>query len=435
VGYHLVTGPLAEQLPLLRRLAGPDGPLPLASTLPPTTIPAWPSMFTGRDPGQLGIYGFRHRYGRGYDDFQPYDSTLVTAPFCWERLSERGHAVVVIGVPGTWPPRPLHGALVSGFPVPRPAGVYCWPPYLAEEIGRDFPGYRTDISGYRGDDPEVLLERIRAMVGARLQLARRWLRRRDWELFVLAEIGTDRLHHALWHTWSPEHPRYRPGAGLAGAIPAFYRWLNDELSELVEAAGPETAVLLVSDHGTQTMRGGFRINRWLLENGYLYLRGSPPPGQPLQARHVDWSRTRAWARGGYAARIYLNIRGREPRGIVAAEQAAGLVEELAMALARLDAPPGPIDCLPHLPGKSWRACAGLPADLLLEIGGWAWRALGSLGTGKELFSAENDTGPDSANHHPLGILAGGPAAGLPPAAEGDIPLTRVNDLILDFFTA
>ncbi|HVM96495.1 MAG TPA: alkaline phosphatase family protein, partial [Candidatus Acidoferrales bacterium] len=50
-----------ELLPNLRRLMGEGAWGSLRSCDPPITVPAWASMVTGKDPGQLGVYGFRNR--------------------------------------------------------------------------------------------------------------------------------------------------------------------------------------------------------------------------------------------------------------------------------------------------------------------------------------------------------------------------------------
>jgi predicted AlkP superfamily phosphohydrolase/phosphomutase len=77
----------------------------------------------------------------------------------------------------------------------------------------------------------------------------------------------------------------------------------------------DTAVLVVSDHGAQPLMGGICINEWLMANGYLTLKEPPTEVLCLDQAAVDWSQTQVWGAGGYYARIFLNVQGREPQGI------------------------------------------------------------------------------------------------------------------------
>src|SRR5215831_6031811 len=88
----------------------------LRSTTPPVTVPAWACLFSGYDPGELGIYGFRNRVP------DSYGLRLVTAldvqrPMLWERLRPE-RSVCVLFVPPSYPPRPVQGQLVSCFLTP-----------------------------------------------------------------------------------------------------------------------------------------------------------------------------------------------------------------------------------------------------------------------------------------------------------------------------
>ncbi len=83
----------------------------LTSCDPPITVPSWAVMFTGMDPGSLGIYGFRHRRpGTYWDTYSPTPQMLPHPPV-WDVLSRAGKRVCVIGMPPGYPPpgeRGLH---------------------------------------------------------------------------------------------------------------------------------------------------------------------------------------------------------------------------------------------------------------------------------------------------------------------------------------
>src|SRR5579871_3707037 len=101
------------ELPTLRRLVDCGTWGRLRSVDPPITVPAWSCMVSGRDPGELGIYGFRNRTSYEYDALAVADSRSVRVDRVWDRLSHAGKHVVVVGVPQTYPPPHVHGELVS----------------------------------------------------------------------------------------------------------------------------------------------------------------------------------------------------------------------------------------------------------------------------------------------------------------------------------
>ena len=104
-----------DDLPNLTYLAenGPYGEM--QSCIPAITVPAWTVMMSGKDPGQLGIYGFRNRSDHTYDGRFIATGNYVREKRVWDHLSEAGKQSVVIGVPQTYPVKPLNGKLISLF--------------------------------------------------------------------------------------------------------------------------------------------------------------------------------------------------------------------------------------------------------------------------------------------------------------------------------
>ena len=94
---------------------------------PPITVPAWMVMFTGKTPGELGIYGFRHRRP-GEFDYYIVNSSFIKTPTLWDDAGKKGLKVGVYGVPPTYPPRLVHGFMVTDFTTPGPDKPYTFPP-------------------------------------------------------------------------------------------------------------------------------------------------------------------------------------------------------------------------------------------------------------------------------------------------------------------
>lgn len=402
---RLVFDRLADRMPFLNGLAERGCSGPLRSTDPPVSLPAWASMFTGRDPGELGLYGFRLRPDRGCGPPVLADARRIRAEWVWDELSRAGLTSYVIGVPGTFPPWPLRGRLVAGVLSPGPEADFVWPPEQRAALHRlaGPGGYRIDVEGYRSSDKQRLRREVAAVTRARFRVARAWAAEPDWDLMVLVDMGPDRMHHGFWRDFDPAHRLHRPHSPHAAAIPDFYAALDREVADLVAAAGKDTAVLVLSDHGGRAMQGALHINEWLIQQGDLRLLRPPAQAGPLQPEMVDWARTRAWADGGFHARIWINRRGREPCGAVDPADydayRAGLAERLE---AIGDEAGRPLGTRVLWPERIYRQLRGVAPDLIAYPGDLAWRAAASVGGGR-IHARGNDTGPDDANHSAAGI--------------------------------
>ncbi|HEX6924538.1 MAG TPA: alkaline phosphatase family protein [Longimicrobiaceae bacterium] len=403
----LVFDKLAGELPNLDRLRRRGLYGELESVIPAITVPAWSCMTSGKDPGALGVYGFRNRSDYSYDGLFVANSEAIREPRLWDILTREGLYSIVLGVPGTYPPRPVNGVTVSSFLAPSIEHEYTYPPELKEEIKAWVGTYMLDAEGFRTEEKAQLLERIYTMTQRRFEVARRLIRSRPWDLFMMVEMGVDRIHHGFWKAMDPLHRGHDPSSPFRDAIPDYYRYVDREIGTLLEALGPDTHVLVVSDHGARRMDGGICINEWLIREGYLVLAEEPDLSRgpvKFQQLKVDWSRTRAWAEGGYYGRVFLNVRDREPQGVVAPEEYELLRDELTRELEALgDENGNPIGTRCFRPQDLYDSAQGVPPDLLVYFGNLAWRSVGSVGWGT-IHVFENDTGPDDANHAQQGIL-------------------------------
>ena len=99
----------------------------------------------------------------------------------------------------------------------------------------------------------------------------------------------------------------------------------------------DTTVLVVSDHGAKRMDGGFCLNEWLWREGYLGAEDAAAR-RDARSRSAPWTgqRRSAWGAGGYYGRLFLNVQGREPYGIVPAADFEKMRDEIA---AKLEATP------------------------------------------------------------------------------------------------
>jgi predicted AlkP superfamily phosphohydrolase/phosphomutase len=405
----------ADRLPNLRRFMVRGAYGSLESATPPITVPAWMCMMTGCDPGSLGVYGFRNRRDHTYEGLAFASSRLVHLPTVWDVVGGNGRKSIVLGVPLTYPPRPVNGLLVSDFLAPDTNSEYTYPPELKEEIRAAVGEYIFDTRDFRTDDRARLLADIYAMTRQRFQLARHLATKHPWDLFIMVEMGPDRMHHAFWRYFDPKHPKYVPGAEFENAIRDYYIALDAEIGRLLSVLDPHTRVLIVSDHGAKRMEGGICFNEWLIREGYLVLKQPVEGLTKFSPDLVDWPRTRAWGDGGYYGRLFLNLEGREPQGIVAPQEAEALKSELTARLEALGDEHGrPIGTKVFRPDRIYAECRNVAPDLIVYFGDLYWRSVGSVGHGT-VWTHENDIGPDDANHAQQGIFLMADAGDLPPS--------------------
>ncbi len=403
---QLVFGPHLEAMPNLARLIGDGVRSRMRSSDPPITVPAWTSMMTGVDAGRLGFYGFRNRKDYTYEGLAFATSLAIRRDRVWERLGKEGLRSIVLGVPQTYPPKPFNGDLVTSFLTPSTDSQYTHPPELKEEIARVLAGetYMLDVEGFRTDDKQYILDQCYRMADQRVRVAEHLLASHPWDFFMMVEMGPDRIYHGLWSCTDPTHHRYEPGNPYESAVRDYHAYLDECLGRVLKAVGDDTVVFIVSDHGAKGMAGGICINDWLVQNGWLALEEMPGEPTPLRKCRVDWSRTRAWGEGGYYARIFMNVEGREPQGAVPAADYESVRDELAAALAAIpDHEGNPIGTRVHKPQDLYPQVNGIAPDLIVYWGDLDWRSVGQVGMGT-IHTFENDTGPDDANHDYHGIF-------------------------------
>lgn len=398
-----------DRLPNVRRLMDSGQWGNLESCLPPITVPAWSCMTTSKDPGTLGIYGFRNRKDHSYDNLSIATNIEVHEPRVWDILGTKGKKSISIGVPQTYPiVRPPNGCQVTCFLTPGIDSQYTHPPELKQEIADVVGEYMVDVKGFRTDDKKWLLEQIYIMTERRFNLCRHLLKTKPWDLFWMVEMGTDRIHHGFWANCDSQHHRFEPGNAFEHSIRDYYVYVDKKIGELLEVIDLNTtAVWVLSDHGAKRMDGGLCFNDWLIREGYLTLKGKPAgiakwDGIVKQGQ-VDWSKTSAWGDGGYYGRLFINKQGREPNGIVSEAEYETFRDELARKIEAIPDHTGrPMGTKCYKPEKIYKKVNRVAPDLVVIFGDLHWRSVGTVGN-PDIYTFENDTGPDDANHAQQGM--------------------------------
>lgn len=391
-----------EEFPNLNRLINSGISGKLRSCHPPITIPAWMVMSTSVNPGKLGLYGFRHRKDCSYDKMWIATSRSINQPTVWDIIGKKGLKSCLVAVPPTYPVKPINGWLVSCFITPDTQKDYTYPSELKGEIEKVVGEYLIDVE-FRIDEKDKLLRDLYEMTDRRFEVIKHLIKEKDWDLFFFVEIGVDRIQHGFWKFHDTAHHLYEPGNKYESAIIDYYKDLDKKIGDVLSLLDDDTIVFVVSDHGAKSMKGAFCINEWLIQEGYLTINDKPAEGTSLEKVSIDWSKTKAWGWGGYYARIFFNVEGREKDGIIKKEEFESVREELAEKLKNICGPNGEEwKTNVYKPEDIYQGYIGDAPDLMVYLDDLCWRTAGTLGY-TSLYLSENDTGPDDAVHAQEGI--------------------------------
>lgn len=361
----------------------------LESVTPTSSIPAWPALFSGRDPGMLGVYGARQRLDHGYGPEVPVTSRFFPNSFVWDLVAKAGKRSIVVGVPPSVPLRSIDGVMVGCSLLPDNSEVFTAPAELSAPLAREFGPFLPDLRGLDPEHPERALAQAQAITTQRFALLTSLFNTENWQLAVVVDPTIDRLQHAFWK--SPD------------VIRAHYAVLDAEVGQLVSKLERDDVLVIVSDHGSRASRGTFAVNDWLIREGFLKLRTPVTQVTPIDRVDVDWPKSQAWADGGSAMRLMLNVKEREPQGCVEPRQYEVVRNRLKRQLELLHGPDDKtLSVQVQKPEEIYQSIRRVAPDLFATAGGMAWRCTGHIGH-SELFLPPVE-GVSTGNHSASGLF-------------------------------
>ncbi len=333
----------AGMMPRLREIIATGASGILDSTKPPITPAAWTTFMTGKGPGRHGIVDFEK-----YDVFNnslSFNSTFeIRVKTIWEILSDKGFRVGSINLPMTYPPKKVNGFLISGFETPSTDVEFTYPYELKQEILRRWPQYSVGTRWKRkavgGND--IFAENVDYIARSfdqGCEIAQYCGTRYGWDVMMVLFKLVDNLQHKAWRYLDPRTAGEHPNRSRLAAN--CFAELDCVIGKLVGYAQEHNAtVIMMSDHGHGSLDGKAQANHLLHKWGYLSLQ-SPLTRAAMRGRRIldrltrkqagrfhvhngwerdlviDWPRTRACVvHAGIYGFMYLNLRGRQPQGIV-----------------------------------------------------------------------------------------------------------------------
>ncbi|MFB6166621.1 MAG: alkaline phosphatase family protein [Haloarculaceae archaeon] len=221
----------------------------LTSQIPPWTPSAWPSLYTGVNPGKHGVYGFLSFDGY---DWSVVDRTDVDEYAIWELLDREGYDSVVVNVPVTHPPRTIDGAVVPGYVAPEDPECV---PDDALEIAGVADEYRVYPPKESRSSREAQVAAFEDLAASRGRVFTRLAAEYDPVFGFLQFQTTDTVFHERPDDWD--------------AIERVYAAVDDAVADVLERCDPRN-VIVVSDHGMGEYTGAeFRVNEFLRDRGYV----------------------------------------------------------------------------------------------------------------------------------------------------------------------
>ncbi len=228
---------------------------------------------------------------------------------------------------------------------------------IADKLGPyETVGWSCITHGLKDEEisEQVFMEDVEFTMNSRRNLMRNQLARSDWDMFLEIFYTTDRVQHMMYRLFDPEHPQFDDQLAkktipffdrnimLKDSILEVYKEMDSTVGEVLDRikhenhGGRETVLMIVSDHGFAPFYYGMGVNNFLIEKGFMTLTanssGDPgtvqemlDSGRDNYLAFVDWSKTRAYSLG--LGKIFINLKGREPQGIVEPGEDYGSVKD------------------------------------------------------------------------------------------------------------
>lgn len=348
-----VLNPLIEKglMPNLEKLKNEGASGVLRSTFPPTTAPAWTTSLTGKNPDEHGLFDFRKplHYTKTRALISSKD---IKAERIWNILNKQGKITAIINVPMTYPPEKVNGMMVSGFLTPARDSRMIYPVEMFDDFINAVPDYEVDImhtKNWHFKDCKTILKRQGEILTARIAACKYAMRKFDWDFFMVVLEDMDRIQHVLWDCFNKKTERKY--------MEEYYSFIDSKVGELISYINGKCNIVLISDHGFRGKSKLFYVNTWLSSlnlfdckksekrKSYLrkldifnlrrVIRGTiKTPNLDFSSRTI-WENTKAYSGNWSESGIYINLKDREPYGIVDKDEYEELREFIIREITKL----------------------------------------------------------------------------------------------------
>lgn len=184
-------------------------------------------------------------------------------------------------------------------------------------------------------DEAAFLEQVDKVLAERKMILQEELKNFKGGVFFFYFDTLDTIQHMFWRYLDLRHPLYKKDPLYQDTIFRYYEKIDGIIGDVLKSMDKDTTLIILSDHGFGPFRKSVDLNRWLLENGYLYLKPGVKESKEF-FEGIDWSKTKAYALG--FGGVYLNKIGREYYGILEESEAQDVKQSIARGLKQLKDP-------------------------------------------------------------------------------------------------
>jgi len=344
------------------------------SVTPPISPSAWTSLVTGVNPGKHGIFDFLVREPQNYI-FSPVNRILCKYKSVWKLLDESGVRVIVYNIPFSYPPEKFeNGIHITGWFTPAGREDYIWPHDVRKLFKDRFPKYYSyPKECYTQANEGKFMREAYSFLNMNTDIIKFLLSEYEWDVFAGVIFDTDRVLHELWHYLDDTHSWYRDGREYV--VRDYFCAVDSSIKQILSLIPGEKTVIIVSDHGFGSVERYINLNSWFLKKGLMKVKKDFFPmikflsgklgfnlvnihrffekiefagfieNNNADMRHIhllrkiflsfsdiDWKKTLAYSFGRHLAFVNLNLRGREPCGIINYEEYDYFVDKIKKTL-------------------------------------------------------------------------------------------------------
>jgi predicted AlkP superfamily phosphohydrolase/phosphomutase len=427
-----ILDPLMEDghMPFLKDFIDRGYQAKLLSTPNPLTPPAWISMITGRSPAHHGVYEFvRWEERKGDFYFTLYNSSDILCETIWSMASRYGLKVTHLNFPMMAPPKPINGSAIPSMVQWRHIRKSVYPKTLPETL-KSMPGFNpehfrltfqeaNEAIGIREQtlspkDQVAWVSRITRREYQWFNILRHLMQNEPSNLTAIVLDGVDKLQHLCWRfldaphmptKWEDWEQRMRDHTL------EYFRTVDGYVRDIVNLAGEDANVFIVSDHGFGPTRYVFHVNVLLEKLGYLAWKNEQDDdvkriSHEWSFASVDWTKTSAYVGTPASNGIFIRAPGEPGENRIGAEEYFAVRERLKRQLLEFRDPATGEQIIKEIltreeafPGP----CMEKAPDLLLTLSDHSFVSIAD--EEPIVFKTPNING----THRPEGVfVAGGP---------------------------
>ena len=234
----------------------------MASTMPPMTGAAWPSIYTGLNPSEHGVPDF-FEMKKDYTPELAFYNPEKAEPF-WKKIAEKaGKCLIITPAMNTTLPNYKNVDMITGFPLKAKTNNLYLEELMKKENFYGEPDIEKDMKAGKMTEQEAVVHFVKS-IESRSRIAQSMIKKEKYSFVYVCFTETDRLQHFVLNKKNADDY----------TLP-IYRAIDNFITYCLQAAEKENAmVMVVSDHGAQPINQKFLINGWLVKNGFASIKNT-----------------------------------------------------------------------------------------------------------------------------------------------------------------